>query len=362
MNEPVLIIGGGPAGLSLAWELQRRGVSARVLEAGPVAGASWARMPEHMKLLSPWFQNVLFDRRTPLSERFSLKPAQDFAEYLRTSAGKHGLQIETGAAVQRVLAAGDGFEVLTDAGPRQARLLVNATGYFAKPWMPDFAGMESTAIPLVHFHDFQNAVGLVERFRLKGLRALVVGSRVSGGQLVEELYDAGFLVTIGCRETLRFSRPPWMQAATFPFYFAVEEWIAQRNPLALPDTAPPMQAGRVPAWVRRGEVKVRSGITCFEEKSVRFADGTEDGFDIALFATGFRPALDHFSPLLPLDTNGMPRLQGMQSADLPGLYFLGLDKQRSFRSRYLRGIRDDAAVLAAQLQSSLASAPCCAVH
>ena len=232
MSEPVLIIGGGPAGLSLAWELQRLGVASRVLEAGPVAGASWAKMPEHMKLLSPWFQNVLFDRRTSLRDRFSLQPAQKFADYLRASAEQHDLRIETGVAVRRVLASGDGFEVLTDAGARQSRLLVNATGYFAKPWMPTLPGMESTAIPLVHFHDFQNAASLVERFGLKGLRALVVGSRVSGGQLVEELHEAGFKVTIACREALRFSRPPWMQAATFPFYFAVEDWIARRNPLS----------------------------------------------------------------------------------------------------------------------------------
>ncbi len=53
-------------------------------------------------------------------------------------------------------------------------------------------------------------------------------------------------------------------------------------------------------------------------------------FDIALFATGFRPALEHFLPLLSLDDCGMPRLHGMESADVPGLYFLGLDKLRSF--------------------------------
>jgi hypothetical protein len=39
----------------------------------------------------------------------------------------------------------------------------------------------------------------------------------------------------------------------------------------------------------------------------------------------------------------------MESEDVPHLHFLGLDGERTFRSRFLRGIRDDVQVLAMRL-------------
>ncbi len=95
-------------------------------------------MPEHIKLLSPWFQNVLFDRRSSLRERFHLKPARDFANYLRTSVDEHSLQIDTGATVRRVLASGDGFEVLTDSGTANRVCLSTQPDIFPSPGSQTF--------------------------------------------------------------------------------------------------------------------------------------------------------------------------------------------------------------------------------
>jgi putative flavoprotein involved in K+ transport len=213
--------------------------------------------------------------------------------------------------------------------------------------------LESTAIPTLHFHDFREAATLHEELRLRGRRALVIGKRVSGGQLVEELVDAGYSVSVACHSPLTFSRPPWMQHAIFPFYFAVESWIAARRPIAREDSYPPMQAGRVPALIRNGKVVVRCGVVEFRRDTVQFDDGAEEPFDVVLFATGFRPALDHLRGVLDFDREGLPALQQMESTTARGLYFLGLNNQRDFRSRYLRGIREDARVLATQIQQRL---------
>jgi hypothetical protein len=49
------------------------------------------------------------------------------------------------------------------------------------------------------------------------------------------------------------------------------------------------------------------------------------------------------------NATGMPVLQDFESANVPGLFFMGLDRLRNFRSRFLRGIREDAPLLANQL-------------
>ena len=51
--HPILVIGGGPAGLSIAYELSRRGVPAPILERADAPGDSWRRMPRHMNMNSP---------------------------------------------------------------------------------------------------------------------------------------------------------------------------------------------------------------------------------------------------------------------------------------------------------------------
>ena len=51
----------------------------------------------------------------------------------------------------------------------------------------------------------------------------------------------------------------------------------------------------------------------------------------------------------------MPANSNMQSTNMPGVYFIGLDGLKNFRSRYLRGIRNDARFLADIIQADLSS-------
>src|SRR4051812_35264208 len=49
-DEPVLIVGAGPAGLATAAMLQRAGIASRILEAGPDVGHSWTRYYDRLHL------------------------------------------------------------------------------------------------------------------------------------------------------------------------------------------------------------------------------------------------------------------------------------------------------------------------
>jgi putative flavoprotein involved in K+ transport len=111
-----------------------------------------------------------------------------------------------------------------------------------------------------------------------------------------------------------------------------------------------MQGGRARALIDQGKVETFPLIVRFENDHVVFADGRELHPDLVLFATGFQPANDH---LANLGTNLYSDLHDLESSTVRGLYFLGIDHGRNFQSRFIRGIRNDAAFLADRLQRKL---------
>jgi hypothetical protein len=80
--------------------------------------------------------------------------------------------------------------------------------------------------------------------------------------------------------------------------------------------------------LKRGRVAVKPTIVCFDGPNVFFSDGTGCTPDVVLCATGYRPAIAHLvGHLVDLDEVGMPPFVGTTgSAELPGLWFFGLDR------------------------------------
>ncbi|WP_413795018.1 MULTISPECIES: hypothetical protein [unclassified Pseudomonas] len=73
---------------------------------------------------------------------------------------------------------------------------------------------------------------------------------------------------------------------------------------------------------------------------VIWSDGQHTEVDSLVFATGFRPNLKFLSGLeCPGDEYWAHR--NGQAKHLPGLYFVGLPKQRNFASATLRGVGQD---------------------
>lgn len=353
----VAIIGGGPAGLSLAYECQRRGIDALVLEFGPTPGDSWQRMPTGLKLLSPWYQNVLFGQSWNIADLFRLVPAREFAAYLRDQSARLRLPVRCGVHVRSLQLEGTQW-LINASTPCRARFVVNATGYYSAPHVPSLPGLETLGVPCLHFAEYRDPTTLPGPIPPHGARILILGKRISAGQAALELAEAGHHVTLACRSPLTFARPPWLQTLVFPFYFPVEDWLVRRHPFWLEDSYPPMEGGRVRSLIRAGRIFIRPAVTAFQPRTAVFADGSTAPVDLVLYATGFRPALDHLASLnLKMSHLGYPPTRHFESIHCPGLFFLGYDRVRTFRSRYLRGLREDAAILADLLQARLTSTP-----
>jgi putative flavoprotein involved in K+ transport len=356
----VLVIGGGPAGLSLGYELKRRSVSFAILERGDAVGDSWANMPANLRLVSPWRASSLPGSPANLFPRHHEVSRHEFHRYLNDYARQHALPVRTNISASAVSRDADGgFQIDTARGVFRSRLLVNATGHFGKPFVPPVPGAKESSIPQIHDAEYREPQQLKQRFSGGTRPVLIVGKRLSASQTLVELADAGLPVALSHRSPIQFGPGPaglWIFLRILPELEALKLAVLGGR---AHDWDVKMPGGRAKRLIRSGAVKTYPRIRLFEQEQVVFENGETLAPSVVIYATGFQPALDHLRALLPELNSGqtMPARNGMESVAAPGLFFLGLAGLRNSQSRYLRGIRRDAIVLAEQLHARLQSIP-----
>jgi putative flavoprotein involved in K+ transport len=290
---------------------------------------------------------------------------EEFLGYLQNYAKEMDLPVQTDTDVRAVEKLGNTlFRVQTSRGDLFARLLVNATGYYSNPFVPIIPGRRESGIPQLHAADYRDPqslssiLGSPQGEALKGTKSrgliLIVGKRLSAGQIMVELVEAGFNVALSHRAPIQYGAEPWAWWFLFRI-FPWLEWLKLKSKGAgAPSNDVRMAGGAARKLIESGSVNTFPPIKAFEADAVIFENGRRLQPDLVLYATGFRPALGHLAPLnLSIcPETGRPRLQDLESVLVSGLYFVGLDHARNFQSRFLRGIRKDAAFLADRLELS----------
>lgn len=158
-----LIVGAGPAGLQLAYQLDRAGLNYMVVEAADRAGTFFEKFPRHEKLISvnkvhtgytesegmlryDW-NSLISDDPEMVFTRYASEyfpNAKVYAQYLQDFAAKMGLRIRYKTRITDVTRCHDGynFEIADEHGMQYAcRALVLATGMW-DAWTPDIPGIE----------------------------------------------------------------------------------------------------------------------------------------------------------------------------------------------------------------------------
>jgi cation diffusion facilitator CzcD-associated flavoprotein CzcO len=203
-----LVVGAGPAGLQLAYQLQRAGLDYLVVEAGDAPGTFFRTYPRHRTLISinkvhtGWqdpelkmrmdWNSLLSDDPELLFARYSKKffpPADRFVTYLADFAARHQLNIRYDTTITRIGRDGaDGEFVLTDAagGVLRARRLIVATGV-TKPNLPDVPGVElAETYPTV----------TVDPDDFVDQRVLVVGKANSAFETADNLIETAAVIHV----------------------------------------------------------------------------------------------------------------------------------------------------------------------
>jgi len=359
---PVVIVGGGPAGLATSAELRRRRVEHVVLERGEVAGHTWANLYDSLTLHTGKHLSTLpgmsFGRSVPI-----FPSRADFVAYLHRYVEVFELPIETGKLVTAVEHNGSGWTVRTGAGDISATAVVMATGIVSAPRMPTIVGRERFRGRVMHSVDYRRPSDF------NGRRVLVVGVGNSGGEIGSELADFGAHVTVAVRtgthvvprdlagipiQYVVFAMrglPKGVRQEFARLVGRVTELRRGKPVLPKPPYGPldsiPLIGFHLVDAIRSGRIAVRAGIAELTETGARFTDGVEEPFDDIIFATGFTPALSPLGGSVRTDAKGFAlRTDRVTSADQPNLYFVGHTYDASGG---LYNIRQDSALAAERI-------------
>ena len=185
MRRPVVVIGAGQAGLSVAQALQQRGVKPLVLEKHRI-GYAWDQQRwDSFCLVTPNWQCRLpeFPYRGDDPEGFMAK--REIVAYLQTFAARVGADVREGVSVERLRASGTGYRLDTSEGELEAEHVVVATGGYHRPRRPADAARLPAELLQLDARDYRNPEALPPG------PVLVVGSGQSGAQIAEDLFLAG---------------------------------------------------------------------------------------------------------------------------------------------------------------------------
>lgn len=175
-----------------------------------------------------------------------------------------------------------------------------------------------------------------------GSRVLVVGGGNSAVQIAVELATVAN-VSITTRNPLRF-QPQRYLGRDFHWWLTRTGLDSSRlGPLLAKGSVPVIDDGRYRKAIRAGRPDHRPLFTRLDGSQVVWSDGTSERVDVVLLATGYRPHLPFLDGTGALDLYGVPMHTGGVSTAVPGLGFVGLERQRSFASATLRGVGRDAA-------------------
>jgi putative flavoprotein involved in K+ transport len=337
----VVVIGGGQAGLAMAWHLAQQGLRFVVLEAAEEMAHSWRSRWDSLRLFTPAQYDALPGMAFPAPP--DTYPGKDaVAAFLRDYAIAFDLPVRLGSRVTALNRVDDEFEIRAGEEVFRARQVVVATGPFQVPFIPAAAQGFDSAVTQIHSADYRNPQ------TLPAGPVLVVGAGNSGLQIAEELVGTRQVdVSVGEKAPML----PQRLLGRDLFWWLTRLRFMRANTATRIGRR--MQArgefviGTNRRRLRRAGVRFRRRLTHAHGHTARFADGSNLDVSVVIWATGYRS--DYSWIAIPGVTADGQVAHRRGVTDVPGLYFLGLSWQYTRGSALLGFVADDAAHLANQI-------------
>ena len=351
-DSPVLIIGGGAAGLSAAAALAKHGIWTTILEKDDHIGGSWERRYHCLKLHTiRRFSGLAYYPIPKNLPRYLSK--DEYAAYLREYAKKLELDIsydEQVNKVQEISGNLDGmkWEVVTSRGTRKAKSIIIATGLNAEASIPRWEGINGFSGEVLHSSQYTSGD------LYKGRKVLVVGLGNSGAEIAADLSINGAnSISVSVRTI-----PPIVTREMFKIlpvqvfgivlmHFGIPHVIdrigkilrrfsiGDLTPYGLGQAEWGPFTDRKPAVIDVGFVKqlkqdritIRPEIARFESTDVIYTNGATEAVDVVVIATGFRTGLEKILKVPGIiDDIGQPKFRSGGPTSAPGLFFIGFDE------------------------------------
>ncbi|MDQ0321342.1 putative flavoprotein involved in K+ transport [Pararhizobium capsulatum DSM 1112] len=400
-----VVIGAGWAGLGVSHALTQRGLRHKVVERARI-GETWRTQRwDSFRINTPNSQTVM-----PGDSYFGPDPdgamtSDEFVALLEDYADRHDLPVETGAPVTDLVASDGLYRVTLPRGPLWARNVVIASSNQNCPARPPFSALLPANIQQIDASAYRNASALDSG------AVLVVGSAQSGGQIAEDLVQAGRTVFLSTGQVGRLPRmyrgthiSVWMvltglidvtrremlqqgpipgRALTGALHTISLQSLSAQGVVLLGrltgiDDGHLSFSEDAEAHVRHadeGSARLRSQIDAYIARNgidapeaepdpaevvpavlpnppVLSLDLAAQGITTVIWCTGFKGDFEWARVPDVLDAQGQPSHEG-GFASVPGVYFAGLPFAISRRSGTILAIAEEAALLVEDIQRRL---------
>lgn len=188
-HYPVVVIGGGQAGLSASACLAAQGTPHLVLEQARVAESWRSQRWDSFCLVTPNWQCTLpgfaYDREYGGRDPDGFMVRDEIIAYIEAYRVHLAAPVVEGVAVTRLDRAAGRFRLTTSLGMLSADAVIVATGGYHRPRLPALAAALPDRVVQLHSATYRNPGQAPEG------AILVVGTGQSGCQIAEDLHLAG---------------------------------------------------------------------------------------------------------------------------------------------------------------------------
>ena len=323
----IAVIGAGQAGLSAAYHLKKRGLEPGpdfiILDEAPRPGGAWQfRWPSLTlstvnrihDLPGMGFDETLDTRETEV--RASVAVPHYFEAYEK----KFDLLVYRPVKVEKVFRHRDRFYIDTSETLFSASGIINATGTWENPYIPEYPGAGLFRGEQLHTRDFKTA----EYF--KGKHVIVVGAGISAIQLLDQISKVTTTTWV-TRRVPEFREGPFDDAAGHNAVAMVEERVRKGlTPLSVVSVTGLPLSPAVMDMEKRGVLKRFPMFSQITPTGVKWADGREEKADVILWNTGFKSSLSHLDPVVPREEGGGIIMDGVLAtrvAKEPRIHLVG---------------------------------------
>lgn len=343
----VLVVGGGQAGLAMAYYLQRAGLSFAVLDKNARVGAVWESRWDSLRLFTPARYSQLPGMSQDL-DPWTYPGKDDVAAYLDRYAKAFDLPIRLGWAVTSLRLRDAEFVLGTDRGSLVAHQVVIATGPFQVPVVPALSQRIDSGVTQLHSCEYRRPDQLPEEGEL-----LVVGGGNSGYQIALELATSGRRVHLA-RGTNNVSVP---QRPLGRDIFWWQQLLGIMNVRSDSKIGRRMRANDGTIIGISAQDLGDAGVTLHDRvvdavgRTIRLRNGDEVDVSAVVWATGFRQDHSWIDVAGALDADGRP-VHHRGVSPVKGLYVLGLPWLHTTGSALLGFVGRDAEYLASVITSN----------